>query len=350
MTEDPTQFIPVSRFDYELPPELIAQQPLRERDASRLMVVDRETSSIEDRRFLDLPTLLQPGDLLILNDTRVIPARMFAQRESGGKVELLFLRELEESVWATLARPARRLKIGESLQVLHHNGSTSDFTCTIIDRLPSGEVLVHLDRALDVLAVTGHTPLPPYVGETIDDAERYQTVYSRLPGSAAAPTAGLHFTEKLLAECSARGIGVAHVTLHVGLDTFQPVKVDNALEHQMHSEWFQVGADTMRAIREAKERSSRVIAVGTTVSRTLESVADRLDSQYDIEGSTNIYITPGYRYRVVDSLVTNFHLPRTTLLLMVSALAGEHLIRRAYEHAIAERYRFYSFGDAMIIV
>jgi S-adenosylmethionine:tRNA ribosyltransferase-isomerase len=350
LSHDPSRSIPISRFDYDLPPELIAQQPLRERDASRLMVVTRKSSSIEDRHFFDLPDLLQPGDLLVLNDTRVIPARVFAQRESGGRVELLFLREVEDGTWVTLARPARRLKIGELLKVQLHDGSASEHACKVVDRLASGEVLVHLDDALDVLNLAGHTPLPPYVDENVDDAERYQTVYSRLPGSAAAPTAGLHFTERLLHQCSERGIEIAHVTLHVGLDTFQPVKVDNALEHQMHSEWFQVSAESIRAIREARERSARVVAVGTTVCRTLESIADHLDSQCDIESSTSMYITPGYQFRVVDSLVTNFHLPRTTLLLMVSALAGEDLIRHAYAHAIAERYRFYSFGDAMIIV
>lgn len=351
MSDDSHTFLPISRFDYELPPELIAQTPVEPRDASRLLVVDRRNSSIEDRQFRDLPEILEPGDLLVMNDTRVLPARLFARRSTGGQVELLFLEQVQPDIWNVLARPARRLKAQEQLTVVDADGVLTSHTCTVGERTDAGTLHVHLRDSMQVMQQHGQMPLPPYVSNKLDDPERYQTVYAQTPGSAAAPTAGLHFTEDLLNRCAARGICTTTITLHVGLDTFQPVKDENALDHKMHSEWYRVKPHALELIRATRQNNRRIVAVGTTVARTLESIGGSLDSaSTELGGATDIYIIPPYTFANVDCLITNFHLPRTTLLLMVSALAGETLIRQAYAHAVANRYRFYSFGDAMIIV
>jgi S-adenosylmethionine:tRNA ribosyltransferase-isomerase len=343
--------LPVSRFDYELPPELIAQQPLEPRDAVRLLVVSRADGALTDCRFTDLPQLLRAGDVLVLNDTRVLPARVRAQRSSGGHVELLLLTRHSDGDWSALARPAKRLRAGETLYVLDHNGAPSSDTLHVVGRDVDGLRVRFEDEG--AIHAHGLTPLPPYIHETLADPERYQTIYGVVEGSAAAPTAGLHFTERVLAACRERGVTIATVTLHVGLDTFQPIRVEDAREHTLHAEWRHVSAATQRELRAARERGGRIIGVGTTAVRTLESLPDAAlpDTESgDQSGWTKLYITPGHDFRMVDGMLTNFHLPRTTLLLLVSALAGEETIRRAYEHAIAARYRFYSFGDAMLII
>lgn len=344
------RILPISRFDYHLPPELIAQQPVEPRDSSRLLVVDRSRQSLSDRVFSDLPDLLQPGDLLVMNNSRVLNARLFVRRQTGGRVEMLFLEETGPGVWNVLAKPARRLKTGEQLTVLSRSGEDTEHTVQLEGREPDGTMSVRLDQALSVLADHGHLPLPPYITEQPNDEERYQTVYAEQTGSAAAPTAGLHFTDRLLERCRERGIETAWVTLHVGLGTFQPVKVENALEHRIHAETFEVPADTMTQLAGAREEGRRIVAVGSTAVRTLETIGLNITPGRGQSGSTQVYITPPYEFRLVDAMVTNFHLPRTTLLLMVSALAGEDLLRAAYEHAVRERYRFFSFGDAMLIV
>lgn len=350
MSDETRPHLPIDRFDYHLPPELIAQRPIEPRDASRLLIVPTSGQSFEDRIFYELPDILNPGDVLVLNDTRVIPARLFARRVTGGKVEFLLLKHINGDVWSVLARPSRRLRTGETLTLLDLQGTETGASIQIIERTSSSEMSVAVADADSVIHQYGQMPLPPYIAERLDDQERYQTVYADQEGSAAAPTAGLHFTPDVLDRCRALGIEVRYVTLHVGLDTFQPIRVDDALEHQIHSEWYQVSSETVAALRSARDEGRRVIAVGTTSARTLETIALTLDSSGNLAGETNIYITPGYEFRLVDGLITNFHLPRTTLLLMVSALAGAVTIRAAYEHAIRERYRFYSFGDAMLIV
>lgn len=341
--------LPISRFDYDLPPELIAQNPVEPRDSSRLLVVDRESDRLEDRVFRDLPDYLRAGDVLVLNDTRVIPARLFARRQTGGRAELLFLEAVEPRIWRVLARPARRLRAGEVLEVVSLDGAATGATITVKDREADGPLLVEGDAVRSLLERHGQMPLPPYIGEKLEDPDRYQTVYAAHEGSAAAPTAGLHFTPQLLDTCRQHGVEIVYITLHVGLDTFQPVKVEDASQHTIHSEWFEVGAETARAIADARARGSRIVAVGTTVARTLETIADSRPGE-PRSGLTSIYITPPYRFKLVDAMVTNFHLPRTTLLLMISAFASEERTRRAYAYAIEKRYRFYSFGDAMLIV
>ncbi|MDQ4099616.1 MAG: tRNA preQ1(34) S-adenosylmethionine ribosyltransferase-isomerase QueA [Chloroflexota bacterium] len=341
-------------FDYVLPKELIAQAPLSERDASRLMVLDRASRTIQHRLFRDLPSLLSSGDLLVVNDSRVIPARLAAQKPTGGRVELLLLRRTDEGFWEALAKPARRLHVGIQLQVhprSPHGGHSPEVTVEAIG--DEGQVLLRLDPAVEQdLGHFGVAPLPPYIEETLDDEERYQTVYAREPGSAAAPTAGLHFSERLLAEIQEQGVEIASVTLHVGLSTFRPVTAEFAEDHHIHSEWCEVGAAASDAIVRAKQEGRRVIAVGTTAARTLETLGHRLEQGWvgPFRAATELYILPGYRWRLVDGLITNFHLPRSTLLLMVSALASKEFLAEAYGVAIQSRYRFYSFGDAMLIV
>lgn len=345
--------IRLSDYDYTLPPELIAQEPIEPRDASRLLVVDRQTGRIEHRIFREIGAYLQRGDLLVVNDSRVLPARLFGRRASGGQVELLLLQPgSEPGYWEALARPARRLKPGEAVTILPREHTAADpVSVDIVERRPGGHVLVRLPSAvLDALDRYGHVPLPPYIRRALRDPERYQTVYARALGSVAAPTAGLHFTPELLDQLQQAGIAIAYVTLHVGLGTFKPVQVDDAREHRMHAEWYHVPAGTVAAIRAAKERGHRVVAVGTTSARTLESVAERLSATEDLTGWTELFIVPGHRWRVVDALVTNFHLPRSTLLLLVSSFMGRDLMFRAYAEAISQRYRFYSFGDAMLIL
>jgi S-adenosylmethionine:tRNA ribosyltransferase-isomerase len=350
LTDAPPPRLPVSRFDYDLPSELIAQRPVEPRDSSRLLTVPKGGATFQDRVFHELPEILEPGDVLVLNDTRVMPARLFARRSTGGRVEILLLNNVGGNVWHALARPAQRLKTGELLAVLDLSGASSPAQAEVVGREPDGEFTLHIDDAESTIKRFGQMPLPPYIAESLTDPERYQTVFADREGSAAAPTAGLHFTPGLLEQCKERRIEIQYVTLHVGLDTFQPLKVEDALDHQMHSEWYHVNAATVGALRSAKEDGRRILAVGTTAARTLETVAPTIGEDRDQSGRTSIYITPKYEFRLLDGMVTNFHLPRTTLLLMVSALAGERTLQMAYQHAIRERYRFYSFGDAMLIV
>ena len=343
----------MDEYDYDLPPELIAQIPLAQRDASRLMTVDRATQTLGDHTFSELPELLRPGDLLVVNDSRVIPARLFTHKETGGHAELLLLRKEQDGRWLALARPVRKLKPGTTLEIEARTGAGTAEGRAVIDEIrQDGQVIVRLDDAVgEHLDRFGHAPLPPYIHERLTDEERYQTVYSAAPGSAAAPTAGLHFTDAILRRLADRGVQRASVTLHVGLDTFRPVTEDFAEEHKIHSEWCTVSDEVVTRVQETRARGGRVVAVGTTAARTLETLGRRLRAgeRGGFSADTDIYITPGYAWTVVDALITNFHLPRSTLLLMISSFAGRELTMRAYRHAIEERYRFYSFGDAMLI-
>lgn len=345
MDHDP---IPLSRFDYDLPEELIAQQPVEPRDSSRLLVVNRAQDSLDDHVFSQLPDLLRSGDLLVVNDTRVRHARLHGRRASGGRVEFLALQRVDDHFWECLARPSRRLSVGEAITLLDRNGELSQSQVVVEERLEGAIVVSGLSEEL--IDQIGEVPLPPYIHRNIADPERYQTIYRNEAGSAAAPTAGLHFTTELLGRCQVAGIGLARLTLHVGLDTFRPVTEEDARNHRIHSEWCRVPSDTIERVRQAKAHGGRVVAVGTTVVRALESAARADFPLSGYSGWTDLYITPPFEFRAVDCLITNFHLPRSTLLLLVAAFAGESLMWRAYEHAIGERYRFYSFGDAMLIL
>jgi S-adenosylmethionine:tRNA ribosyltransferase-isomerase len=334
-------------FDYTLPPELIAQHPLPARDQSRLLVLDRQTGSISHRHFSDLPNLLRPGDTLVFNDTKVIPARLIGSRaDTGGKVEVLLLNRLDADRWETLVKPGRRARPGTVLtfgdELSGEIVAATDFGGRVVRFVFHGVFEETLDRL-------GHTPLPPYIRAELADKERYQTVYARERGSAAAPTAGLHFTDKLLGQLRDEGINLAFLTLHVGLATFRPVSVSDITQHVMHREYFTLPEETARSIARTRQRGGRVVAVGTTAVRTLETVAARGGLAAG-SGWTDIFIYPGYRFQVVDALITNFHLPKSTLLMLVSAFAGREHILRAYHAAIEERYRFFSFGDAMLII
>jgi len=343
--------IPLNWFDYKLPPDLIAQQPVEPRDAARLLLVDRSSGALSDRTFRDLPDLLNPGDLIVVNDTRVLPARLFARRLSGGRVELLLLDRNADGVWRAMGRPARRLRAGERLELLDSQDEVTNDGVDVVGR-DAEQVLVRFDDE-EAIERHGHVPLPPYIHDRLDDPERYQTIYARDPGSAAAPTAGMHFTVDLLERCRSRGVQVAPITLHVGLGTFQPIKTVDARDHEMHAEIFSMSAATVEMIRETRVSGGRVLAVGTTSVRTLETIASSVlagGPARSLAGETRLFITPGTPFQLVDLMLTNFHLPRTTLLLLVASFAGEALMRQAYQHAIAEQYRFYSFGDAMLIV
>ena len=332
-------------FDYHLPEQLIAQTPAEPRDSSRLLVIHRDTGTLEHRVFGEIADYLRPNDLLIANDSRVLPARLYARKVTGGRIELLLLRQVGEW-WEALARPASRLRPGTLLSI----GEAGDHTAEVGERTGSGAVLFRFSAPAELIAAQhGEMPLPPYIKAPLANPERYQTVYSRVAGSAAAPTAGLHFTPQLLEKLERRGAGFAFVTLHVGLDTFRPVKADRIADHQMHSELVVVPDETARAIHKARAQGGRVIAVGTTAVRSLESWA-AAGVQEGWSGWTTLFIYPGYQFRVVDALITNFHLPRSTLMMLVSALAGRDLIRRAYEEAIKREYRFFSFGDASLIL
>lgn len=336
-----------SDFDYELPPELIAQTPLKRRDASRLMTLDKVTGEIGHRHFYELPSLLRPGDCLVLNDSRVLPARLIGHRESGGAAEVLLLTDKGDKTWECLVRPGRKLR--EGARVTFGDGA---LTAEVVQVLPDGNRLVRFDYEgifLEVLERLGKMPLPPYIKEELQDRERYQTVYSKEVGSAAAPTAGLHFTKELLQEVQNLGVKVCYVTLHVGLGTFRPVAEENLEEHDMHSEYCTISRETAETINETKRNGGRVICVGTTSCRTLESWAGDDGTMKESAGWTSIYIYPGYRFKVMDALVTNFHLPQSTLIMLVSALAGREHVLAAYRVAVKERYRFFSFGDAMFI-
>jgi S-adenosylmethionine:tRNA ribosyltransferase-isomerase len=350
----------ISDYDYDLPPELIAQTPIEPRDASRLLVLHRETGVMEHRYFYDIGAYLRPSDLLIANQSRVIPARLLGRRaETGGAVEVLLLAEravLGADYWETLVRPGRRLHEGSRIVFSDENGAEL-LRGEILQRTDAGGRImrfwVHgLDETVrQCIDRLGRMPLPPYIHETLQDPERYQTVYARISGSAAAPTAGLHFTPRLLDELRWQGVRVGFVTLHVGLDTFRPVDVDDFREHKMHSEEIDLDEATAELIHETRRAGGRVFAVGTTAVRVLESVAAFHGGQIrPYSGATRLFITPGYRFQVVDAMITNFHLPRSTLLLLVSAFASKDLIEKAYQEAIRERYRFFSFGDAMLIV
>lgn len=338
-------------YDYDLPPDLIAQRPVEPRDAARLMVVDRASGAIAHRQFRDLPDLLSPGDLLIVNDTRVMPARLHGRRPTGGQVELLLLRRLEDGSWEAMGRPARRLRPGTPVHLRDQEGREAEQPAEVLARRDEGLLAIRLPEEVETrLDRFGEMPLPPYIHERLDDPERYQTVFAAETGSAAAPTAGLHFTPRLLEALAARGIRRAEVTLHVGLGTFLPVNVEDAREHRMHREWYHVPASTLSAIRETREAGRRVVTVGTTSCRTLESIPSDLEPGLEPSGWTDLFIVPGHHFQWVDALLTNFHLPRSTLLLLVSAFAGRDLILRAYREAVRERYRFFSFGDAMLIL
>lgn len=335
-------------LDYDLPPELIAQTPIEPRDASRLLVLDRASRSLADRRFSDLPEVLKPGDLLVVNNSKVIPARIAARRQSGGSVELLLLERRAGTCWQALARPLSRLRPGERLDVIAGDGSATDRCVQFVGREGSLAIIDLLDER--VVDHHGGMPLPPYIHKRLEDGERYQTVYSEEPGSVAAPTAGLHFTPRLIELCRERGITFAELTLHVGIDTFRPLEQDDPADHRMHSEWFRIPEQTWRTIMRARDDCRRIVGVGTTVTRVLETVADPDWPGGTLTGRTSKYIRPPYEFRIVDAQITNFHLPRTTLLLMIGAFAGSRLLREAYKHAVRRRYRFYSFGDAMLIV
>ncbi len=353
----------ISDFDYDLPAELIAQMPLEPRDASRLLVLQRAAGILEHRYFRDIGAYLRPGDLLIANQSRVIPARLLGQRaETGGAVEVLLLAErpdLGPDYWETLVRPGRRLREGSRVIFTEHKQPGVTLQGEILQRTEAGGRIVRLfapaePGALSVrqlIGQLGRMPLPPYIHATLADPERYQTVYSRISGSAAAPTAGLHFTPQLLEQLGRQGVRIGFVTLHVGLDTFRPVEGENISEHKMHSEEIELDAPTAELINETRHAGGRVLAVGTTSVRVLESVAGMYAGHMQAyQGQTRLFITPGYRFQVVDVMITNFHLPRSTLLLLVSAFAGKALIEKAYQVAIRERYRFFSFGDAMLIL
>ena len=337
-----------SDFNYELPKELIAQTPLEKRDTSRLMTLDRKTGAWEHHHFYELPDFLEPGDCLIRNDSRVLPARLLGQRlPGGGACEVLLLIDRGEKTWECLVRPGRHMREGTKLSF-----GNGELTAEVTEVLPDGNRLVRFDYEgifLEVLERLGKMPLPPYIKEELQDQERYQTVYSKVPGSAAAPTAGLHFTPELLETIRQKGVNIGYVTLHVGLGTFRPVKEEEITEHEMHSEFCILPPETARLINETKAGGHRCICVGTTSCRTLESWAAEDGRMEPKAGWTSIYIYPGYRFKVMDGLVTNFHLPESTLIMLVSAFAGREHVLAAYEEAVRERYRFFSFGDAMFL-
>ncbi|HHW17674.1 MAG TPA: tRNA preQ1(34) S-adenosylmethionine ribosyltransferase-isomerase QueA [Firmicutes bacterium] len=340
----------IDEFDYELPEDLIAQTPALERDKSRLLVVDRRTGSLSHRMFYEVIEYLNSGDILVVNDTKVIPARLMARRSTGGKVEVLLLRQVEPDIWECLVRPGHKVKVGEKVSV---GVGEKGMTGTVLSRTDYGGRMIRWEYKGDWeenLQRLGHTPLPPYIKTPLSDPSRYQTVYARIPGSAAAPTAGLHFTEELLERIRQKGVVVKSITLEVGLGTFRPVREEIVEHHKMHREHFTVNEEAAAAINDARERGGKLVAVGTTVVRALETSALEDGTVRAFSGSTELFIYPGYRFKAVDHLITNFHLPKSTLLMLVSAFAGKELIMKAYHEAIRERYRFYSFGDAMLIL
>lgn len=337
-----------SDFYYELPEELIAQSPAEVRSASRLLVYNRKTQTIEDKVFSDIIEYLNPGDVLVRNTTRVIPARLYAHRpDTGGAMEFLLLKRLDERRWECLVKPGRRARVGRSFKI------NDELSATVLEVLDDGNRIIRLDYNgifEDVLDRAGEVPLPPYITERVADKERYQTVYAHENGSAAAPTAGLHFTEELLDRINKKGIEIADVLLHVGLGTFRPVSVENVEEHRMHSEYYECSDEAAEKINNARKNGGRIIAVGTTSCRTLESITDESGVVHAGKGNTDIFITPGYRFKAVDALITNFHLPESTLLMLISAFSSRDEVMRVYEHAIEERYRFFSFGDASLFI
>ena len=341
-------FMKTSDFYYDLPPELIAQTPLERRDGSRLLTLDKRTGETGHGHFYDLPRLLRPGDCLVMNDSRVLPARLLGRREpTAGAAEVLLLVDRGDQVWECLVRPGRKVKPGTRLSF-----GEGALTAEVLETLEGGNRLIRFDYEgifLETLERLGKMPLPPYIKEELNDPERYQTVYSRQVGSAAAPTAGLHFTRELLDQIQAMGVSLCYVTLHVGLGTFRPVKEDEITDHEMHAEYCMIPQETADIINRTKQTGGRVVCVGTTSCRTIESWAGEDGTLKASAGWTDIFIYPGYRFKVLDALVTNFHLPESTLVMLVSALAGREHILAAYEEAVRERYRFFSFGDAMFI-
>ncbi len=338
----------VKDFDFYLPEELIAQHPLEKRDTSRLMVLDKETGEISHKNFYDIIDYLNEGDTLVLNNTRVMPARLIGEKEgTGGKIEFLLLKRVDKDRWECLAKPGKSARVGRRFTF-----GDGKLKAEVVEVKENGNRIVEFyyegifEEVLDSL---GEMPLPPYIHERLEDRERYQTVYSKENGSAAAPTAGLHFTEELLHKIKEKGINIAYVTLHVGLGTFRPVKVETIEDHEMHSEYYHLSKEDAEVINETKKRGNRVISVGTTSTRTLETIADEDGNVKETSGWTNIFIYPGYKFKVVDRLITNFHLPESTLIMLVSTLAGKEHVMNAYEKAVKERYRFFSFGDAMFI-
>ena len=338
----------INYYNYDLPEELIAQTPLKTRSSSKLLVLDKNTGEMEDKVFSDITNYLHKGDVLVLNDTKVLPARLIGEKEeTGAVIEILLLKNIEEDKWEVLLKPAKRL----------HEGSVVSFgagklKAIVLEKKNDGLALIELkyDGILyEILDELGSMPLPPYIHEKLEDKNRYQTVYAKNPGSAAAPTAGLHFTEELLNNLKEKGVEIAYVTLHVGLGTFRPVNEEDILKHDMHSELYIMNKETADLLNNAKKESRRIIAVGTTSTRTLESIYTKYGEFRECAEETNIFIYPGYKFKAIDCLITNFHLPKSTLVMLVSALAGRDNIMNAYKHAIENKYRFFSFGDAMFI-
>ena len=336
-------------FDFDLPEELIAQTPLKDRASSRLLVVNKETGDMEDKHFHDILDELQPGDELVMNNTRVLPARLYGEKpETGGHLEVLLLTNTEGDTWETLIKPAKRAKVGTEIQF-----GDGRLKAVVKEELEHGGRIIEFKYDgifLEILESLGEMPLPPYIKERLDDPDRYQTVYAEENGSAAAPTAGLHFTKELLEEIKAKGVHLVYLTLHVGLGTFRPVSVDNIEEHHMHSEFYRLTEEAAKQLNEVRQAGGRIVAVGTTSIRTLETIGTKFNGEIQADsGWTDIFITPGYQFKVVEAFSTNFHLPKSTLVMLVSAFAGKDLTLAAYQHAIEEKYRFFSFGDAMFI-
>ena len=339
--------VKVSEFNYELPEELIAQTPIEKRDESRLMVLNRKQQTIEHRTFKNIIDYLEPGDVLVRNNTKVLPARLYGKKETGANVEFLLLKNIKWDIWQCIVRPGNKLHVGT--KVIFGEGLLK---AEILEIMPGGtrKVEFHYQGIFnEILDQIGLMPLPPYIHEELKQKERYQTVYAKYNGSAAAPTAGLHFTEELLEQLQKKGVEIANVTLHVGIGTFRPVKEETVEAHEMHSEHYYIKQEDAEKINQAKKQGKRVIAVGTTSCRVLETIADENGYIQEAEGDTQIFIYPGYRFKILDGLITNFHLPQSTLLMLVSALAGKDYIMKAYEQAVKEKYRFFSFGDAMFI-
>lgn len=335
-------------FDYELPEELIAQVPLKQRDSSRLLVLDKETGEIENRHFTDILDYMEEGDALVLNDTKVLPARLIGvKEETGAVIEILLLKDIQDDVWECLTKPAKRIHVGT---IVSFGDGKLKAKCIEVkeDGIRRFELIYH-GILLEILEELGTMPLPPYIHEQLEEQDRYNTVYAKNLGSAAAPTAGLHFTKELLERVKEKGILVEYVTLHVGLGTFRPVMVENIIDHKMHTEYYEMSEETATVLNKVKQSGHKIISVGTTSVRTLETIMNRFGKFEACSGTTNIFIYPGYQFKAVDRLITNFHLPKSTLIMLVSALAGRENVLHAYRHAVNEKYRFFSFGDSMII-
>ena len=339
----------INEFDYELPKELIAQTPLKDRSSSRLLILNKNTGELKHEVFSNIINYLNKGDVLVLNDTKVIPARLIGEKEdTGAVIEILLLKDIGNDTWECLGKPGKRLKIGTIIKF-----GDGSLKCEVVEKLDEGIIhvkLIYEGILMEILDKLGTMPLPPYIHEKLEDQSRYQTVYAKVSGSAAAPTAGLHFTKDLLKEIENKGIIIAYVTLHVGLGTFRPVEVENVLDHKMHSEYYVMNKETADILNEAKDEGRRIVAVGTTSTRTLETIATNNNGRFEAcSGDTDIFIYPGYEFKAIDALITNFHLPKSTLVMLVSALASKEYIMKAYKEAINNKYRFFSFGDAMFI-